>query len=188
MPHLGLYEDTKSANQNRGGAIHYGRVSNKTILFLSRRIDWRLLPMLCIVLGLSLIDRTNISSAYVIGMGDDLQMKKSAHYPTFSPAVRRTRHTDCLHLTCPIGILGSRYSIALLVFFITYGIFEVPSNLIIRRIGARVWLAFLITAWGLSVLGMGFARHWTAIVACRVLLGLFEAGCKHSSPIPLVKP
>lgn len=72
--------------------------------------------------------------------------------------------------------IGSRYSIALLVFFIGYALFELPSNYIIRRIGARWWLSFLITAWGACVLGAGFIQHWTTLVVLRALLGCFEAG------------
>ena len=95
------------------------------------KIDFRVFPMLCIVFGLSLLDRTNISAAYIAGLETDLQL----------------------------GI-GDRYSICLLVFFIGYCICELPSNYIIRRIGARWWLSFLITAWGAMVLAMGFIDDW----------------------------
>ena len=78
--------------------------------------------MLCIVFGLSLLDRTNVSAAYIAGLAEDLDLA-----------------------------VGSRYSIALLVFFIGYALFELPSNYVIRRIGARYWLSFLITAWGTFV-------------------------------------
>jgi len=97
---------------------------------------------------------------------------------------------------------GSRYSIALLLFFITYALCEIPSNLvsraalssglpklnsnsqladsifpqIIRRIGARWWLSFLITCWGLAVLCSGFVKSWIPLTILRLLLGIFEAG------------
>ena len=72
--------------------------------------------------------------------------------------------------------IGDRYSIALLVFFITYFIFEIPSNIVLRKIGAANWLAFLCMSWGLVTFGAGFAKKWTDIVVCRLLLGLFAAG------------
>lgn len=53
-----------------------------------KKADWRVFPMLCIVFGLSLLDRTNISAAYIAGLGTDLRLT------------------------------GQRYNIALLVFFI----------------------------------------------------------------------
>ena len=71
--------------------------------------------------------------------------------------------------------VGDRYSIALLVFFITYFIFEIPSNVVLRKVGAANWLAFLCISWGLVTFGAGFAKKWTDIVVCRLLLGLFEA-------------
>jgi MFS family permease len=108
--------------------------------------------MLCVVFGLSLLDRTNISAAYIAGMSADLELT-----------------------------VGARYSIALLVFFIGYALFELPSNLVIRRLGAQWWLSFLIISWGLCVLGMGFVHTWESLTVCRALLGVFEAGRKHSS-------
>jgi hypothetical protein len=49
--------------------------------------------------------------------------------------------------------LGNRYSIALLVFFIPYFLFEVPSNIVLRKVGAARWLSFLSFGWGMSILG-----------------------------------
>ncbi|PTD06384.1 putative transporter [Fusarium culmorum] len=71
--------------------------------------------------------------------------------------------------------VGSRYSIALLLFFVPYMICEIPSNIIIRRIGARWWLTVLILCWGVCILVMGFVKHWVPLVILRILLGAFEA-------------
>lgn len=65
--------------------------------------------------------------------------------------------------------IGERYSIALLVFFITYFIFEIPSNVVLRKIGAANWLAFLCMAWGLVTFGAGFAKKWTVSASSGVL-------------------
>lgn len=105
--------------------------------------------MLCVVFGLSLLDRSNISAAYIAGMAKDLKLT-----------------------------IGGRYSIALLVFFPFYAVFELPSNLVIRRIGARIWLSILIVLWGVTVLAMGFVKDWTNLAVLRALLGVFEAGCE----------
>jgi MFS family permease len=56
-------------------------------------------------------------------------------------------------------------------------LFELPSNYIIRRLGARKWLTFLIISWGVCVLGMGFIHSWKMLTLLRALLGVFEAGC-----------
>ncbi|PIG84673.1 pantothenate transporter [Aspergillus arachidicola] len=132
---------------NGGDADSVPQWTNEEEKKLVRTIDWRVFPMLCTIFGLSLLDRTNISSAYIAGLGTDIQLSQ-----------------------------GPRYNIALLVFFIGYGLFEIPSNLVIRRIGARAWLSFLIVSWGACVLGMGFVRSWQSLTVCRVLLGIFEAG------------
>ena len=113
----------------------------------SWKIDFRVFPMLCIVFGLSLLDRTNISAAYIAGLATDLELN-----------------------------VGARYSIALLVFFIGYALFQLPSNYVIRRLGARYWLSFLITAWGTMVLAMGFVHDWKTLTVLRAMLGIFEAG------------
>jgi hypothetical protein len=57
--------------------------------------------------------------------------------------------------------IGDRYSIALLVFFITYFLFEIPSNIVLRKIGAANWLSFLCFSWGVVILGAGFTKKWT---------------------------
>lgn len=73
-------------------------------------------------------------------------------------------------------LIGNRYSVALLVFFVTYIIFELPSNIMLRKVGAMKWLTFLAFAWGVTIMGAGFAQKWTDIVVIRLLIGLFEAG------------
>jgi hypothetical protein len=70
---------------------------------------------------------------------------------------------------------NNSYSIALLVFFISYFLFELPSNIVLRYVGPPIWLSFLATGWGITMLSMGFVQSSTAL-AGRFLLGLFEAG------------
>ncbi|KAI9776707.1 MAG: hypothetical protein M1839_009434 [Geoglossum umbratile] len=114
---------------------------------LIRKIDYRLLPILGALYAISLIDRVNISNARVAGMGKDLGLQ-----------------------------IGSRYSIVLVVFFIPYFIFELPSNLVLRRVGTANWLSFIAFSWGSVMLGQGFVKNYRALTACRTLLGFFEAG------------
>ena len=72
--------------------------------------------------------------------------------------------------------IGNRYSIALLVFFITYFLFEMPSTLSLRFVGPKLQLNAFVLSWGAVMLGMGFANDWRVIVVCRLLIGIFEAG------------
>ena len=62
------------------------------------------------------------------------------------------------------------------MFFITYIIFQPPATVLTRKIGPRIFLAGLCIAWGAVMIGMGFTQNWAAMAACRVILGLLEAG------------
>lgn len=75
-----------------------------------------------------------------------------------------------------LQFIDNRYSIALLVFFIPYCFFELPSNIILRKVGTAKWLGSITVSWGLVMMGMGFAKHWWEIAILRILLGTFEAG------------
>ncbi|KAI5450461.1 hypothetical protein NCC49_003083 [Naganishia albida] len=112
-----------------------------------RKIDIRLLIILGALYSIALIDRTNLSAARVAGMAKDLKLT-----------------------------IGERYSIATLVFFIPYIIFELPSNILLRKTGARLLLGSIAVLWGAAMLGMAFVTDWKQLVAVRVILGFFESG------------
>jgi MFS family permease len=62
------------------------------------------------------------------------------------------------------------------VFFLGYFIFEVPSNLMLHRFGARIWIARIMVTWGIIASVMGFLHTSTHFVVLRALLGAAEAG------------
>src|SRR4029079_18811000 len=62
------------------------------------------------------------------------------------------------------------------VFFVGYALFEVPSNIILARVGARLWIARIMITWSLSSLAMMFRRGATSFYVLRLLLGIAEAG------------
>jgi MFS family permease len=69
-----------------------------------------------------------------------------------------------------------------LVFFIGYVIFEIPSNIVIKKLGAANWLSFIAFAWGVVSIGIGFCNHWIVLAVCRALLGVLEAVSATSLP------
>jgi MFS family permease len=69
-----------------------------------------------------------------------------------------------------------QYNTALAVFFPTYILAEIPSNMMIKRLTPSLWLAFIMIVWSAIVIGMGFVHNFGSLVACRVLLGLAEGG------------
>jgi ACS family tartrate transporter-like MFS transporter len=62
------------------------------------------------------------------------------------------------------------------LFFVTYFFFEVPSNLILQKVGARRWIARIMVSWGLVAGAMAFVQGETSFYALRLLLGVAEAG------------
>jgi D-galactonate transporter len=62
------------------------------------------------------------------------------------------------------------------IFFIAYFFFEVPSNLFLERVGARLWIARIMFTWGVVSAATAFVRGETSFYVVRVLLGLAEAG------------
>ncbi|GKT93021.1 nicotinamide mononucleotide permease [Colletotrichum tofieldiae] len=85
---------------------------------LVRKIDTYLLPLIFIMYLLSYMDRTNIGNAKIAGMDRDLNLD------------------------------SGRYSIALVVFFVGYVVFEVPSNMVLARTRPSVYLPGIMSLWG----------------------------------------
>src|SRR5439155_23267334 len=74
------------------------------------------------------------------------------------------------------GISEKIYGLGAGLFFIGYFIFEVPSNLILERIGARIWITRIMISWGLISAAMMFVRGPWSFYTLRFLLGVAEAG------------
>src|SRR6266566_332235 len=74
------------------------------------------------------------------------------------------------------GISEAVYGLGAGLFFIGYFIFEVPSNLILERVGARVWMTRIMISWGLVCSAMMFVRGPHSFYGLRFLLGVAEAG------------
>ncbi|MEP6916913.1 MAG: MFS transporter [Acidobacteriota bacterium] len=75
-----------------------------------------------------------------------------------------------------LGLSASQYGFGAGVFFLTYFFFEVPSNLLLERFGARKWIARIMFTWGLLSGAMAFVVGANSFYALRALLGIAEAG------------
>jgi len=75
-----------------------------------------------------------------------------------------------------LGFSTAVYGFGAGVFFIGYFLFEVPSNLILERVGARLWIARIMIVWGLISGAMAFVSGTTSFYVLRFLLGAAEAG------------
>jgi sugar phosphate permease len=75
-----------------------------------------------------------------------------------------------------LGITSRQFGLLTGIFFIGYFLFEIPSNLLLHKIGARVWIARILITWGAVAVVSGFVRSVPQLYAMRFLLGLAEAG------------
>ncbi|WP_448869275.1 MFS transporter, partial [Delftia acidovorans] len=80
------------------------------------------------------------------------------------------------HIEVDLGISAAAYGLGAGLFFLSYALLEVPSNLIMHRVGARFWITRIMVTWGLLSAGMAFITGETSFYVMRVLLGAAEAG------------
>src|ERR1700732_2544332 len=75
-----------------------------------------------------------------------------------------------------LGLTASQFGLAAGVFFLGYSLFEIPSNLMLYRFGARRWLARIMISWGLVSAATAFVVGPNSFYGLRLLLGIAEAG------------
>lgn len=117
-----------------------------TDIHVTFQMDIRLIPMLALLYLLSFLDRGNIGNAKIEGLQEDLKM------------------TD------------DQYNLCLTVFFFTYAAFEVPSNLLLKKLRPSRWLPIIMVAWGTVVTLMGIVQNFQGLLSARLFLGIAEAG------------
>lgn len=110
-----------------------------------RKVAWRLVPFICLLYVLNILDRANVGFAR-LAMQDDL------------------------------GLSNAAFDLGYGMFYVGYILFEVPSNLLMRRFGARRWIARIVITWGLVSAATMFASDLWTFYALRILLGIAEAG------------
>lgn len=81
-----------------------------------------------------------------------------------------------LEMNADLGISQSAFGLGAGLFFIGYFFFEVPSNIILHRVGARVWIARIAVTWGFLSASTGFVQNEFQLYIVRFLLGAAEAG------------
>ncbi|MEH7845248.1 MFS transporter [Rhizobium laguerreae] len=81
-----------------------------------------------------------------------------------------------LQMSSELGLSEAAYGIGAGIFFIGYFLFEVPSNIIMNKVGARVWIARIMLTWGIISAAFMFTSSETVFYVLRFLLGVAEAG------------
>ncbi|MER9235292.1 MFS transporter [Mesorhizobium sp. M0622] len=81
-----------------------------------------------------------------------------------------------LDMSAELGFSETVYGLGAGIFFIGYFLFEVPSNIILHKVGARMWIARIMITWGLISAGFMFVESAPMFYLLRFLLGVAEAG------------
>jgi ACS family tartrate transporter-like MFS transporter len=81
-----------------------------------------------------------------------------------------------LQMNADLGLSARMYGLGAGLFYVTYIIFEIPSNLLLVRVGARRWITRIMVTWGLIAIGMAFIHTPQQLYWMRLLLGAAEAG------------
>lgn len=81
-----------------------------------------------------------------------------------------------LQMNQALGFSPTIYGFGAGIFFLSYVLFEIPSNVILSRVGARIWIARIMISWGLVSSAMMFVQGATGFYTLRFLLGMAEAG------------
>ena len=81
-----------------------------------------------------------------------------------------------LQMNTALRFSSVTYSLGAGIFFLSYTLLEVPSNIVLARVGARLWIARIMITWGLISAAMMFVRSASAFYVLRFLLGAAEAG------------
>ncbi|KAK3658394.1 hypothetical protein LTR56_001805 [Elasticomyces elasticus] len=111
-----------------------------------RKIDFRLVPVLSLLYLVAFIDRSNIGNAKIAGLSKDL------------------------------NLTGLQYNTAVTMFFVSYGFFEVPSNIVLKLMKPSRWIAILMFCWGVVMTLMGIVKNRQGLYAARFCLGIAESG------------
>ena len=117
---------------------------------LVHKITLRLLPFLFFLYVIAYVDRVNVGFA-------KLQMNEL-------PWLKVLSNSETI------------YGVASGIFFIGYFLFEIPSNLILQRVGARVWITRIMITWGIIACAMLWVNSVSSFYTLRFLLGIAEAG------------
>jgi MFS transporter, ACS family, tartrate transporter len=81
-----------------------------------------------------------------------------------------------LQMNTDLGFSSTVFGFGSGIFFLGYCLFEIPSNIILERVGARLWISRIMVTWGLISAGMMFVRTPATFYLLRFLLGVAEAG------------
>ncbi|KAK0724216.1 major facilitator superfamily domain-containing protein [Lasiosphaeris hirsuta] len=141
--------DIESSNNELTPTITFTAAEERALV---RKQDLTIIPLSAGIYFLCYLDRSNIGNARILNS---------------------SAHND---MQTEIGATQYQFNIALMIFLVAYAIFEVPSNILLKKLRPSRWLAFLMFAWGAITIGLGGVNTFSATAGVRFLLGASEAG------------
>ncbi|KAK8062334.1 Major facilitator superfamily domain- general substrate transporter [Apiospora hydei] len=143
---------------------------------LRRKQDMRIIPLSAGIYFLCYLDRSNIGNAKVLNA--------STHHDLLSETgMTNYQYTIALMMLHNLAVSSDSHRttggddyIMQIRFLVAYGVFEVPSNILLKKLRPSRWIAFLMFAWGALTIGLGGVHSYAAVTVVRFLLGVFEAG------------
>ncbi|CAH0025582.1 unnamed protein product, partial [Clonostachys rhizophaga] len=142
-----------------------------------RKMDLHIIPILSVLYLLCFLDRSNIGNAKIEGLMEDLSLSSHQYnmcrtYPGKTSEPSSTLETFITDRKWPVT-----------VFFLTYATFELPSNLVLRRLRPSIWLPTIMVSVGIVMVRillpdtlMGIVRNYHGLLIARIFLGVAEAG------------
>lgn len=132
--------------------VDFSQVNERRLM---RKIDFRIVPWLSLLYLLNSLDRSNIGNSRV----------SSLYYPAFDISFIQA------HILCQLygmeqdlHITNTQYLLALTSFFFPYALFELPSNVLLKRLRPSRWLSFLILCWGVVMTMHGVVKNYGHLV------------------------
>jgi len=127
-----------------------------------KKITWRILPWMAILYFMAVLDRSNLSNVQLFILKREIPTNQSCE-------------ANCTTVTTGI-ISKEEYGYAVGIFFISYMLFEIPSNLALKKTGAPTWLSRIMISWGIVTICTMFIKNAIGLIICRFILGATEAG------------
>ncbi|PPQ69879.1 hypothetical protein CVT24_003214 [Panaeolus cyanescens] len=138
---------------------------------LTKRLLWKLdthiLPPLALLWLANFIDRSNIGNARIAGLEHDTRLVGNQ----FNTILAGTYSSDDV-----VDTIAHDPSSSYPVFYVTYIVIELPSNMVLKKMKANRWIPLLVTLWGFVTVMTAFAHNFSGLAAIRIFLGLCEGG------------
>ncbi|KAG2222476.1 hypothetical protein INT45_013389 [Circinella minor] len=124
----------------------YEPLTEKEWKKLRWKIDLRIVPFCGLLYLMAFLDRSNIGNAKIGGIMDHLDIDDQT------------------------------FTVGLSIFFVGYVLFEIPSNIVLKKIGPNIWIPFVMVSFGIVMMCMAAINNGTGLLVTRFFLGVTEAG------------